>query len=311
MRPINHRHLFYFWRVACEGGVSAAARALHVSQSAVSVQVQHLERALGHPLFDRTGRDLSLTSEGRVVLEYAEEIFRLSTELRDTLAGRIEGRPMRLVVGLSATIPNMVAFHLLEPVFEMPDPVRTVVREKRTDRLLADLATHDVDMVLTDMPIPAHLNVRAFNHPLGASPVDIWAPPLLAHRLREGFPQSLHGEPFLLPAEGYTLRKSLEEWFDRVGVQPRVFAEIEDNDLINVFAEAGAGLFAAPAVIMADIRVRYAVELVGRAEGVFERYYAITAHRKLKHPAVAAITEQARLELAGAKSPGGPASVAG
>jgi LysR family transcriptional activator of nhaA len=304
MRAINHRHLFYFWRVASDGGVSAAARALHVSQSAISVQVQKLERALGHSLFERTGRQLSLTPEGRIVLDYAEEIFRLSTELRDTLAGRLEGRPMRLVVGLSGTIPNLVAFQLLEPAFALPDPVRTSIREKRPDHLLADLATHDVDMVLTDIPIPAHLNVRAFNHPLGASPVDIWAPPLLAHRLREGFPESLDGEPFILPAEGYTLRKSLEEWFDRVGIQPRVFAEIEDNDLINVFSEAGAGLFAAPAVIMADIRVRYAVEVVGRAEGVLERYYAITAHRKLKHPAVAAITRRARLQLSGWEADG-------
>ena len=242
---------------------------------------------------------MTLTPEGKVVLEYAEEIFRLGTELRDTVAGRLEGKPMRLTVGLSATIPNLVAFHLLEPAFELPDPVRVVVREKRTDRLLADLATQAVDMVLADMPVPVNVNVKAFNHALGSSPVDILAPPLLAHRLRDGFPASLDGESFLLPAEGYTLRRSLEEWFAREGIRPRIFAEIEDNDLIHVFAEEGAGMFAAPSVITADIRIRYAVEVVGRAEGLFERYYAITAHRRLKHPAVAAITEGARAGLAG------------
>jgi LysR family transcriptional activator of nhaA len=205
---------------------------------------------------------------------------------------------MRLTVGLSPTIPNLVAFRLLESAFALPDPVRTVVREKRTDRLLADLATQAVDMVLADMPIPANVNVRAFNHALGSSPVDILAPPVLAHRLRDGFPGSLDGESFLLPAEGYTLRRSLEEWFDRRGIRPRIFAEIEDNDLINVFAEEGAGMFAAPSVITADIRVRYAVEVVGRADGLQEHYYAITAHRHLTHPAVAAITERARIELA-------------
>ncbi len=297
MRPLNYRHLQYFWSVVREGGVTAAARAMHVSQSAVSSQIRKLEEALGHELFDRSGRSLVLTPEGRIVLEYADEIFRLGGELRDTVAGGLAGRPMRLTVGLSATIPNLVSFHLLEPAFELPDPVHLVVRESRTDELLAELATQSVDMVLADMPIPPNVSVRAFNHPLGSSPVDIFAPPLLAHRLRDGFPKSLDGEPFLLPSEGYTLRRSLEDWFVREGVTPRIFAEIEDNDLINVFAEAGAGLFAAPAVISGDIRVRYAVEVVGRAAGIAERYYAITADRRLKHPVVAAITEGARSEL--------------
>lgn len=297
MRPLNYRHLQYFWSVVREGGVTAAAEAMHVSQSAVSTQIKKLERALGHDLFDRSGRSLTLTPEGKVVLEYADEIFRLGRELRETVDGGLEGRPMRLTVGVSLTIPNLVAFHLLEPAFEMAEPVHVILREGRTDELLAALATQSVDMVLADTPIPPNVSVRAFNHPLGSSPVDVLAPPLLALRLREGFPRSLDGEPFLVPSEGYTLRRSLDEWFLREALQPRIFAEIEDTDLINVFAEAGAGMFAAPSVITADIRVRYAVEVVGRAEGISERYFAITAHRRLKHPAVAAITEGARSEL--------------
>ncbi|GMV04063.1 MAG: putative transcriptional regulator, LysR family protein [Gemmatimonadota bacterium] len=299
MKPLNFRHLRCFWAVVREGGVAPAAEALHVSQSAVSAQVRKLERALGADLFDRSGRALVLTPDGRVVFDYAEEIFRLGHELGDTLAGGLAGRPMRVTVGLSATLPNLVAFHLLEAAFQLPDPVRVVVRESRTDQLLAELATQDVDMVLADMPVPADGSVRAFNHVIGASPVEILAPPLLAHRLREGFPRSLEGAPFLLPTQGYALRRSLDDWFERERIRPRVFAEIEDNDLINVFAEAGAGLFAAPAAIVADIRVRYAVEVVGRAAGVLERYYAITSERRLTHPVVAALTEGARAELAG------------
>ncbi|MFQ5537271.1 MAG: LysR family transcriptional regulator [Gemmatimonadota bacterium] len=297
-RPVNYRHLYYFWMVVREGTVTAAADVLHVSQSAVSAQLRKLERSLGCDLFDRSGRRLSVTREGKVVYEYADEIFRLGSEMRDTLRGGLEGRPMQLTVGLSATIPNLVAFRLLEPAFELSDPVRVVVREQRTDQLLAELATHAVDMILADMPVPPNVSVKAFNHPLGASPVDILAPPLLAHRVREGFPGSLDGQPFLLPTEGYTLRRSLEDWFAREGVRPTIFAEIEDNDLINVFAEAGAAMFAAPTVIVPDIRVRYAVEVVGRARGIYERYYAITAHRRLRHPVAAAITENARAELA-------------
>jgi LysR family transcriptional activator of nhaA len=295
---LNYHHLLYFWHVAREGSVTRAAEVLQVSQPAVSTQLRKLEDALGYELFDRSGRSLTLTSEGRVVLGYAEEIFQLGRELEETVTRGLAGRPMRLVVGLSATIPNLVAFHLLEPAFQLDDPVRVVVREKRTDELLADLSTQSVDVVLADMPIPANVNVRAFNHPLGSSPVDILGPPLLAHRIRDGFPGSLDGIPFLLPTEGYTLRRSLEDWFHRTGIHPVVAAEVEDNDLINVLSESGAGLFAAPSIITSDIQVRYAVEVVGRARGLREDFYAITAERRLRHPAVVSITEAARSELA-------------
>ncbi len=298
MRSLNYHHLFYFWHVAREGGVTAAAEALGVSQPAVSAQLAKLEESLGQELFDRGGRGLSLTPEGRVVLGYAEEIFQIGGELEEAVRRGLGGRAMRLVVGLSASIPNLVAFHLLEPAFHLDEPVRVVVREKSTEQLLGDLSTQSLDVVLADMPIPANANVRAFNHPLGSSPVDILAPPLLAHRVREGFPGSLDGVPFLLPTEGYTLRRSLEDWFHREGIRPAVFAEVEDNDLINVLAEAGAGLFAAPSIITADIRVRYAVEVVGRARGLREDFYAITADRRLRHPALVSITESARSELA-------------
>ena len=295
---MNYHHLRYFWAAARSGGVTAAAQSLHVRQPTVSAQIRKLERALGHDLFDRSGRTLTLTPEGRVVFDYAEEIFRLGEEMADTVAGRLEGRPMRLVVGVASTIPNLVSFQFLEPAFGHDDPVRIVVRENRTDRLLAELATRDVDLVLADMPIPPNVSVRAFAHPLGRSPVDIFGPPLLVHRLREGFPGSLEGQPFLLPTEGYTLRRSLDEWFAASGIRPSVAAEIEDTDLLNAFGEAGAGLFAAPSIISEDIRIRYAVEVVGRAPGVYENFYAITAaERRIEHPVVAAITAAARREL--------------
>ncbi|MEJ2541840.1 MAG: LysR family transcriptional regulator [Gemmatimonadota bacterium] len=302
MPSLNYRHLQYFRAVAHEGGVTAAAQVLHVSQPSISTQLKKLERALGYELFDRSGRSMTLTPEGRIVLDYADEIFRLGRELEETVRGRLEGRPLRLSVGLAGTIPNMVAFHLLEAAFAVEDPVRLLVREQRTDVLLAALATHELDLVLADIPVPTNVNVRAFNHPLGRSPVDIFGPPLLALRLREGFPRSLEGEPFLLPAEGYALRRSLEDWFATHGIQPRIVAEIENDDLINVLSEGGAGMFAAPAIIAHDIQIRYAVERVGRAEGILERFYAITADRRIKHPAVGAITAAARVELAGGLS---------
>ena len=297
MPRLNYRHLEYFWHVVREGGVTAASDVLHVSQPSISAQLRKLEDALGYELFHRDGRSLTLTHEGKVVFGYADEIFRIGRELTRTVEGRMTGRPMRLVVGVSSTVPNLVTFHLLAPAFEMDDPVRVVVREGPSERLLAELAAHELDLIISDRPVPGDSRVQAFTHPLGSSPVDIVGPPLLAHRLREGFPATLDDEPFILPSEGYALRTSLEQWFERRSVRPRVFAEIEDNDLINTFGEAGGGMFAVPSVITEELRVRYALEVVGRAEGLSEEFFAISAERRLHHPAVVAITEGARADL--------------
>jgi len=297
MRTLNYRHLHYFWATAREGGVTAAAELLHVSQPAVSAQIRKLERSLGHALFDRSGRSMELTPEGRVVLDYADEIFRLGRELRETVDGRLAGRPIHLSVGVADTIPKLVALNLLEPAFALADPVRLHVREDRTDRLLAELSTHDLDLVLADMKIPANVSVQGFNHELGESAIEILAAPLLADRLRDDFPRSLDGEPFLLPPKGYTLRRSMTEWCDREGIEPMVVAEIQDSALVKAFAEYGAGLVAVPSVIVREVREKYALVSLGRAEGVRERFFAITAHRRLKHPAVVAISETSRRDF--------------
>lgn len=274
-----------------------AARRLHVSQPSISAQIRKLERAIGHPLFDRRGRTLSLTPEGQIVLDYADEIFRLGQELQDTIHGELPGRPIPLTVGVAHSIPKLIAFHLLEPAFELDDPVHLVIREERTDRLLADLAGQDLDLVIADAPIPPTVSVRAYNHLLGQSRVEIFGAPELARRARRDFPLGMDGMPFLLPSEGFTLRRSLLDWFSRAKIRPVPVAEIEDGALIKDFAEAGVGLFAAPTVVGPEIREKYRVEPVGPAGTVTERFYAITTGRRLSHPAAVAIAEQAQARV--------------
>jgi LysR family transcriptional regulator, transcriptional activator of nhaA len=283
--------------VAREGSVTAAAEKLHVSQPAISAQIRKLERALGHSLFQRSGRSLALTPEGRVVQEYAEEIFSLGRELSDTLKGRLEGRPLRLVVGITDSIPKLVAFHLLQPAFNIQDPVRFIVREDRPDQLLGQLATHELDLVISDMPIPPHISVQAYNHLLGESAIGIFGRKDMAEPFLDGFPDSLDGAPFLLHTDGYPLRRSLDDWFATHDIQPVPVAEFADSALIRVFAEAGKGLFAAPTIIADEIRDKFGVVHIGTCAGIRERYYAITGERRIKHPAVAAISEGARARL--------------
>lgn len=294
---LNYHHLLYFWTVAREGSVAKASQALHLAQPTITGQIRALEESLGEKLFTRAGRGLVLTETGRVVYRYAAEIFTLGRELTDVLRGRPAGRPARLLVGVSDLLPKLIAFRLLEPALALNDEVQIVCYEDRPDTLLADLSTFGLDLVLTDAPMHPAVRVRAFSHLLGTCGVSFFGTRALAQKHRRRFPASLDGAPFLMPLENSVLRRNLEQWFDSLGVRPNIVGEFQDNALLQVFGQAGAGLFAAPSAIESEIRLRFGLWVIGRTEAVTERYYAISVDRKLKHPAVVAICETARAKL--------------
>jgi len=295
---LNYHHLHYFWLVAREGGVGRAAEKLGLAHPTVSAQVRALERALGEKLFDKQGRRLVLTEFGRVAFGYADEIFTLGRELTDTLKGRPGSGPRRLVVGVAQTLPKLVARRLLAPALALrPGPPRLVCVEDRTERLLAELASNHLDLVLSDAPVPPGSHVRAFNHALGECGVSVCATRVLAARHRKGFPRSLDAAPMLLPTEGTTLRRSLEQFFDEHGLRPRIAGEFDDSALLRAFGQDGLGLFPLPTAIESEVRRQFEVKLVGRLSGVRERFFAISVERRLKNPAVRAICDAARQRI--------------
>ena len=291
---LNYHHLLYFHTVAKEGSVSRAAKSLRLAQPTLSGQIRKLEEAFDEKLFARSGRHLVLTEMGQLVFRYADEIFAIGRELTDTLRGRPSGRPSRLVVGIADVVPKLITARLLEIALELPDPVQISCHEGKSERLLADLALHGFDLVITDAPLPPHLNVKAYNHPLGETPVTFFGTREVAGRYRRRFPKSLEGAPMLLPTPNTQLRHSLDKWFQEHDVRPRVVAEFEDSALLKVFGQHGHGIFPAPSVLEAEVCRQYGVRKLGRAETVIERFYAISVERRIKHPAVAAITEAAR-----------------
>lgn len=294
---LNYHHLRYFWAVAKEGTIAAACEKLHVAQPTISAQIRALENALGEKLFQRVGRYLTLTDTGQVVYRYADEIFSLGRELMDTLQGRPTGSPVRFNVGVADVLPKLVAYRLLEPALKLPETVRLFCHESTPAELLARLAIHDLDLVLSDSPIGPEAKVRAFSHLLGECGVSIFGTRELVAAYRRRFPASLDGAPFLLPTSSTSLRRSLDVWLDAEGIRPRIVGEFDDSALLKVFGQAGAGLFAAPDVIEQEVRRQYGVRVVGRLKSVTERFYAISVERKVKHPAVVAIAAAARDKL--------------
>jgi LysR family transcriptional activator of nhaA len=283
--------------VAREGSIVRASKALNLAQPTISGQIRVLEEELGEKLFMRVGRNLALTETGRMVYRYADEIFTLGRELREALQGRVTDRPMRLTIGITDVLPKLVAYRLLEPALHLEGPVQLRCQEGKLEQLLAELAVYNLDMVLSDAPIGPLVKVRAFNHLLGECGVSFFGTPALAAIYRQHFPQSLQQAPLLAPTDNTVLRRNLDQWFDALGLHPTIVGEFEDSALLKVFGQQGIGLFTAPSVIEAEVKRQYNVEVIGRVDAVRERFYAITVNRKLRHPAVIAMSDAAQLNL--------------
>ena len=295
MRHLNYGHLLYFHTVAREGSVARAAEVLHLTPQTISGQIKLLEEVVGQPLFVRAGRGLVLSDTGRLVQEYTDGIFSLGDELARRLRemdGR--GHSATLRVGVVDSVPKLVACRVLGGTITEDSDDRLVCREGALESLLAELAVHRLDLVLSDRSVPAGLAVRARNHPLGGSGVALFAPEDRAGQLEEGFPESLDGAALLLPRENSALRRQLDHWFDERDLRVRVVAEFDDGALMKAFGRAGLGVFPAPLAIAEEVERSFRVRPIGTVDGVMEQYVAISPERRLRHPAVQRIVETAR-----------------
>ena len=298
MEWLNYHHLLYFWAVARYGSVVRASAELRLAQPTISGQVRRLEQVLGEKLFDRVGRKLVLTDVGRTVFRYADEIFSLGQDLVSTVRGRPTARPLRLTVGVADSLPKVLVQRLMEPAFHIGHPIQLICREDRVvEDFLGMLAVQDLDLLLADRPLGPGIQVQASNHLLGECGTTFLAKSKLARAHRQGFPRSLHGAPFLLPAGHVTARRALDQWFNAARVRPTVVAEFDDSALMYSFGEEGRGIFPSPAVFEAEFRRVHKVEVVGHVKSLRQQFYAISVDRRTQHPAVTAIIKGARQEI--------------
>jgi LysR family transcriptional regulator, transcriptional activator of nhaA len=297
MEWLNYHHLLYFWHVAREGSLAKAGAELGLSPSAISGQIKVLEGSLGEKLFVKSGRRLMLSETGRTVYRYADEIFKLGRELQNTIHDRPMGKPLRVTIGVADVVPKLIASELIEPALKLPGPIRLTCREDKPERLLAELALHELDVVLLDAPASTHVKVKAFNHLLGECDIVFLAKTGLAEGFRKGFPSSLGNAPMLLPSENTALRRALDHWFEENELRPQIVGEFDDSALLHVFGQMGMGLFPVPSLILGEVKRQFRVEEVGRLEDVKQRFYAVTVERRLVHPAAVAICHEARKTL--------------
>ena len=297
MRHLNYSHLQYFWTVAREGSIARASQSLHLTPQTISGQLKLLDEAVGQALFNRVGRRLVLSDMGKVVFEYADEIFAVGAELASVVRGNHASGPKSLAVGIVNSMPKLIAERIIAPALTAEEPIRVRCHEASLEQLLSELAVHKLDLVLSDQPVPDGLNLKAYDHRLGASGLSFFVQRRQARRYRGRFPDSLSEAPMLLPLPNSALRRRLDDWFENRQLSPRIVGEFDDSALLKAFGEAGAGVFAGPSVIEDEICRMYRTSVIGQTDEIRERFYAISPERRLKHTAVILVTDIARSDL--------------
>lgn len=295
---MNFHHLQYFWAVAKDGNLTRTAKRLRVAQSALSAQIRQLEEQLGQKLFAREGRGLVLTESGRIALAYAEEIFAAGGELVTTLAsGRRSRRLLRL--GAVATLSRNFQRSFVRPVLAHAD-VRLRLGSGSLEELLAQLAAHELDMVLSNRPAPADDARRFRSRRLARQPVSILsAQPVTDFR----FPADLDRRPMILPGASSELRTEFDSLCERHGVRPRVLAEVDDMATMRLLARDGDALVLAPSVVVRDELRDGVVHEVCTLPDVAETFYAITVDRRFQHPLLRELIARDEAELLGSDAP--------
>jgi LysR family transcriptional activator of nhaA len=291
---LNYKHLYYFREVATVGSISRASESLYLTPQTISGQLSLLEESLGAKLFQRNGRHLELTEAGQVALKYADEIFQIGAMLEEALQRYPQGSTQIFRVGVSDVVPKSIAYRLLEPAMNLPNPIHIVCTEGKLPDLLAELAVHRMELVIADSPMPPTMNVRGFNHELGSSSISFFASKAIRAQLQGDFPACLDGAPLLIPSEGTAVRSKLREWFHTQQVHPRIVGEFDDSALMKAFGQAGTGIFVAPTALETIMMQEAPLELLGRANEINEQFFAISVERRITHPAVMAITKHAQ-----------------
>jgi LysR family transcriptional activator of nhaA len=289
--PFNYKHLYYFWVVAKEGGMSRAAEKLDMAVQTVSAQVRELERSLGHALLKPAGRGLALTDAGVVAMKQADLIFQLGEDLPLRVRDAASVPSVRLAVGVSDGLPKLVVCRLLQPIVPEPN-LRLLCHEGEFPDLLGDLALHRLDVVLSDRIAPANPNIKLYSHPLGSSEVAWYCTPDLLRAAKKNFPASLAEVPVLLPSHHTAVRSRIDHWLERHSITPRIAGEFEDSALLKAFGSRGLGVFPAVDWVHEELLSHYAVRRVGPCDGVVEHFYAIGKEKKVQHPLVLRLLER-------------------
>jgi LysR family transcriptional activator of nhaA len=295
MARLNYHHLLYFWAVAKEGNLTRAAHSLHVSQSALSVQIRQLENQLGQSLFTREGRILSLTEAGRIALAYAEQIFEAGAELVATLKdGRRRERQV-LRIGAVATLSRNFQESFVKPLLARQD-VELVLQSGSLSDLLIRLGTHTLDLVLSNRPVQGDSEREWRCRRIARQPVSLIGPPRPKVRAMR-FPADLKGFSLLLPSTNSDIRTAFDLLCEQLDLRFHVRAEVDDMAMLRVLARDTDSVALLPSVVVRDELRDGRLQEYCVVPSLFENFYAITVKRNYQHPLLKTLLSRTEAEV--------------
>lgn len=284
MAALNYHHLRYFWTIANENNLTRAAEKLHVSQSALSIQLRQLEDSLGQKLFDREGKRLRLTEAGRIALDYANAIFKAGDELVSLMHGRPASMQQLLRIGAVSTLSRNFQLELVRPLLHRRD-IELVLHSGSLRELLAQMHTHTLDLVLSNRPIPRDAENNWHCHLLDEQAVSLVGRPVEGEPVLR-FPEDLATIPLLLPSMESEIRAAFDFLLEQAGIRPLVIAEVDDMAMLRLLARDSGHLALVPPVVVQDeLRQGILVEK-HRISAIREGFYAITPNRRFPNAIV-------------------------
>ena len=295
MTRLNYHHLHYFWAVAKEGNLTRAAHSLHVSQSALSVQIRQLEEQLGVALFVRQGRTLALTEAGRITMAYAERIFDSGAELIATLEGRRGSTRQVLRVGAVATLSRNFQESFVRPLLVDPG-VALVLQSGGLGELLIRLGAHTLDVVLSNRAVPGDAERSWRCRRIARQQVSLIGAPRRGRKALR-FPEDVGRFPLLLPGTDSEIRTSFELLCEQLGVRFEVLAEVDDMAMLRLLARDTGALALLPSVVVRDELRDGRLREYCVVPNLYENFYAVTVKRSYQHPLLKGLFERSGDEV--------------
>lgn len=233
------RQLKVFQTVAEQLNFTQAARELHLSQPAVSMQVKQLEESVGLPLFEQTGKKVRLTEAGREVHHYARTIFQTFHEMEEVL-GALKGMDTGHLDIAAASTVNYFAPRLLAAFSRCYPGIALRLDVTNRERLIELLKANEIDIVLMGLP-PEDIELE--HEPFMENPLVVIAPPDHPLQGQSNIPvRRLGQEVFLLREEGSGTRLAMERFFAEQSVPLNAGMQMTRNEAIKQAVRAGMGL---------------------------------------------------------------------
>ncbi len=290
MKWVNYHHLIYFREIALKGTISRASESLKVGQPSLSLQLKQLEQYFGFQLFSRVNRRLKITEEGKVILDYANQIHQLGQEMIKIAEEKVFTKDLNLPIGALDSIPKHLICDVVDLAHKKTGCYLSIYEDSISD-LLRQLLGHQIEVIISDHPICSFENKKVYSKNILKRKVTAYSSPKFSH-LKKGFPESLHGQPCILPTKHSKLRDDIEHFFSTKSIKPQIIAQTQDTSLQKILASKGDGIIFLPKFTTKEFVQYKKLIKIGDIDDVFAEYFLIHGKKVFENPALDLVLNQ-------------------